>query len=255
MRPSRATRWVGDAVSGRGGRLVVVALVVASAVAVADRSAAAERSVVDGRVVDGSVVTKAVPAPSVGPRSGDRWTVLYVGDSIAVDSAAGLRAGLPAWRVEALAFGGTAPCDWVGATFRGALERLQPDVVVLSFIGNTGTPCTDGATGWRLHRRHVAAMVTLCATAAPARCVAVGQPAVAPWVAPNLPSGEPTVTYQAEALRGRWGFVDAGAAIESPNGEFDPVHRNRDGVHLDASGNAAFAGAIAAHLAALVPVA
>jgi hypothetical protein len=244
----------GVGVARRRCRRAVTAFAVAAAVtsaAVATATGASAHGPTTHRQVPDEAVDAVAPWHGQEPtarRPDAGWSVLYVGDSIAVDTASALRSGLPGWRVESLTFGGTAPCDWVGPALRGALDRAEPDVVVFSFIGNNGTPCTDGTTGWRLHRRYLAALVSICAAAAPARCVAVGQPALAPWVEPNLPEGEPTATFRREAERGRWGFVDAGASVDDAGGAFDPLNRDADGVHLDASGDAAYGAAIAAYL-------
>ena len=89
----------------------------------------------------------------------------------------------------------------------------------------------------------------MCAALAPARCVAVGQPMLGPDVERTFGvDSEPTAMYQHEAEVGSWEFVDAGAAVETADGGFDPSVREADGVHLNAIGVERFATAIANYL-------
>ena len=187
---------------------------------------------------------------SRSPRSASGWTAVYLGDSMSVATTAEFQAALPGWNVIPRNYGGTAPCDWSDpaalATFFAA---TRPDVVVFSFIGNSITPCTGHRTGTALLDEYRADLVAICRAAAPARCVAVGQPMLGPTVGRTLPGpDEPTTMYRHHALLGHWGFVDAGAATETPRGAFEQAHRDPDGVHFSQSGAAAQAGAIAAYL-------
>ena len=190
------------------------------------------------------------PAGSREPRSQRGWTAVYLGDSMAVETTDELKAALPGWRVVPRNFGGTAPCDWADVDAIAELvAETRADVVVFSFIGNSITPCTRHRSGTELLGAYRADLVSICRAAAPARCVAVGQPALGPNVGRTLPApDEPTSMYRHHALLGHWGFVDAGAATETIAGAFDPAHRHPDGVHFSASGASAQAAAIAAYL-------
>ena len=182
------------------------------------------------------------PAPPPPPRR-----VLYVGDSMAWATAGELQDRLPGTQVDALVFGGTAPCDWA----RGAVaDHPQPvDAVVFSFIGNNMTECAGHATGDALLAQYRDDLTAICEQAAPARCVAVGQPALGPAVDRNLgPGDQPTSMYRHEAAAGRWEFVDAGAAVETAVGGFDAALRDGDGVHFNEAGAERFAAAIADYL-------
>ena len=191
----------------------------------------------------------AWPPGSRAPRSGTRWTAVYLGDSISVTTADVLRAALPGWAVIARAFGGTAPCDWARPELADVFATVRPDVVVFSFIGNSMTACTGGRTGTALLDSYRLDLVRICLAAAPARCVAVGQPTLGAAVGRTLPGpDEPTSMYRHHAFLGHWGFVDAGAATETGSGAFDQSMRDPDGVHLSESGAGAYAGAIAAYL-------
>ena len=189
------------------------------------------------------------PAGSRTPRSGSAWTVVYLGDSIAVTTTDELRAALPGWRVIPRSFCGTAPCDWAGPDLAEFFAAVRPDLVVFSFMGNSITACTAGQRGDALLDAYRVDLVGICRVAAPARCVAVGQPTLGPAVERTLPGpDEPTSMFRHHAFLGHWGFVDAGAATETLRGAFDPAMRDPDGVHLSTPGAAAYVGALAAYL-------
>jgi hypothetical protein len=220
---------------------------------------------------DGTTTTTAAPEPDDGsystldaayvdvppwpgdpppPRADDgTWTVLYLGDSLAETTVCLLTAELPEWRVLDVSYGGTAPCDWVGHTrFVDAL-RSEPDLMVFSFLGNSITPCTAHAVGATLLEAYVRDVHALCEAATPARCVAVGQPTLAPTITRTLPApDEPNATFFAHAFAGDWGFIDAGHAAETVSGEFDGLLRRTDGVHFNDAGAAATAARIADYL-------
>jgi len=88
--------------------------------------------------------------------------IIVYGDSIAVESSNQLQAALgPDWTVVLRAFGGTAPCDWSEWAERD-IRAYRPAIVLTSFIGNAGSPCTlaDGMpsteTLVRLYAGHLA---------------------------------------------------------------------------------------------------
>ncbi|MDP2290484.1 MAG: hypothetical protein Q8M22_04805 [Actinomycetota bacterium] len=156
--------------------------------------------------------------------SGDTTRLVLVGDSLAQESA-GLIGFLTAPKQLVPKFwGGTAPCDWVDKD----LEADSSTVVVIQFTGNSLTPCmSDGAGGFLEHEAFAVAyeqaLHTLIERArqAGARVVLVGQP----YRAERF-EHEDRVDAINAMLRGfadRWAFVsfvDAGAAVETPEGRF-----------------------------------
>jgi hypothetical protein len=171
--------------------------------------------------------------------------VLYVGDSMAWTSQHDLAALLAPWRLDTATFGGTAPCDWIDRV-RDAVAIERPAIVVVSFLGNNLTPCTGGATGDHLLDAYGRDVTTICRSAWPARCLVVGQPTVPAEVGWTMPPGDqPTTMYRAGASRGNWSFVDAGAAVELPDGGFDATLRDPDRVHFTPEGAHRFATVIA----------
>lgn len=150
--------------------------------------------------------------------------VVLVGDSLALESSQ-LVAFFTAPKVFVSKFwGGTAPCDWVDVD----LEVDPTTVVVISFTGNSLTACmSNGAGGFLEHEalaaRYRADVETLVdrARQAGARVVLVGQ-------AQHAASYNDQ--YKVDAINGMFqefaaswahvSFVDAGAAVETPNGEY-----------------------------------
>ena len=183
-----------------------------------------------------------------GPRNGKYNNVVYVGDSMAHETKADLRAFLPGWGFHDLTYGGTAPCDWISRA-QDAANRVRPDFVVVSFLGNNLTECTDGATGDALVDQYSRDITTICQQAAPAVCVLVGQAVLASLPSSPLPEGEPTEIYRSMAAQHSWSFVDAGAAVED-DGRFVPSLRSTDLVHFSPEGAALYAIAIANFLEA-----
>jgi hypothetical protein len=182
-----------------------------------------------------------------GPRSADRtWRVLYVGDSLAVDTQDEVAADLYGLYVESVTYGGIAPCDVREGEAAALIAASAADLVVLSFLGNNLTPCTGYATGEALLQSYLVDLAEICASVAPARCIVVGQPALAPGSSPAMPPpDQPTMAFRESADGGAWGFVDAGASVERPDGAFDPVFRRPDQVHFSPLGEDRFAAAIA----------
>jgi hypothetical protein len=177
--------------------------------------------------------------------------VVLVGDSIAAEAAPYLDEAVDQDVVDHV-FGGTAPCDW-------SLDDLGiegDDLVVLSFTGNSLTPCmSDGAGGFlesdalvAKYEQDVGALVDGIRELG-ARVLLVGQPAHAPG-GPAAEVVDPVnEVYESMATSDGVDFVDAGAALEAPDGAFaadlpcvpgeaecgpdgrNPV-RHPDGVHL-----------------------
>jgi hypothetical protein len=156
--------------------------------------------------------------------SGEMTRVVLVGDSLALE-ASQLVAYLTAPKeFGAMYFGGTAPCDWVDAD----LHADPTTVVVISFTGNSMTPCmSDGAGGFLVHgalaARYRADIETLInrSRQAGARVVLVGQPQHAPEY--NDQDRVDAINGMFRQFAASWAgvsFVDAGAAVETPSGEY-----------------------------------
>jgi hypothetical protein len=164
-----------------------------------------------------------------------------------------LQAELADWTVIDVTYGGTAPCDWVDHPWLADALGSAPDLVVFSFIGNSITECTEQAIGPTLLDAYERDLLTICAMAEPARCVAVGQPVLDPGISRTLPGpDEPNGMFRSHADAGDWGFVDAGHAAEGVDGSFAPEMRELDGVHFNDAGAAATARRIADYLRAAV---
>jgi len=85
-----------------------------------------------------------------GSAASDRLDVAIVGDSLIEQSRDQLavHADDLGLSVEAVAFGGSAPCDWQDEFERYAAER--PRALLVSFAGNDNTPCVNpGGGGFR----------------------------------------------------------------------------------------------------------
>ena len=177
---------------------------------------------------------------------------MLIGDSIADQTAPYLAPLLGGRHLVDSYFGGTAPCDWV--TKHPPISHGS--TVVISFIGNSFTPCmSDGAGGHlegeAISKRYRVAVATLIdqSVAAHARVVLVGQPAhIDPHDRFNTVRALNAI-YQSMATRPDVTYVDAGATVENPDGSFahalpclanevscgpsgTNVVRNDDGVHF-----------------------
>jgi hypothetical protein len=87
-------------------------------------------------------------APGPGDAAaGDRLDVAIVGDSLVEQSRDqfAAHAGELGLTVEAVAFGGSAPCDWQDEFERYAADR--PRALIVSFVGNDNTPCVNPSGG------------------------------------------------------------------------------------------------------------
>lgn len=161
--------------------------------------------------------TPTTAGPAVGP------SLVLLGDSLMQESASFIgvlqyqRTMIPRF------FGGTAPCDWLDDD----LFATASSVVVMSFTGNSLTPCmSDGSGGFRhgqaLVERYRSDTATLIerSLAAGASVLLVGQPIRAASVPGNDEVAGLNEMYRTLALADRVGFVDAGAAVENPDGSF-----------------------------------
>ena len=179
-------------------------------------------------------------------------SVVFVGDSLAEGAAPYLEPLLQAKNLVPQFFGGTAVCDWFGRD----LQITSRSIVVISFTGNSLSSCMSDGVGRQLqgqaivdkYRTDVAALVAE-ARATGARVLLVGQPVHADTIAGNEVVAALNEIYAGLADRSDVAFVDAGSAVENPDGTFavslpclpdeaqcDPsgtnVVRSDDGVHF-----------------------
>ena len=149
--------------------------------------------------------------------------VILVGDSLVEQAAPYLQPFFGPKILVRRVFGGTAPCDWLGKD----LEIRATSVVVISFSGNSLTSCmTDGA-GAQLRGQAVVAEYRLDVTAliaealyVGAHVLLVGQPVHAGSLASNNVVTGINAMYRDLASARDVSFVDAGAAVENPDGSF-----------------------------------
>jgi hypothetical protein len=122
-------------------------------------------------------------------------------------------------------FGGTAPCDWL--TKHGPIAAGS--TVVISFTGNSLTPCMADAAGGQLAgvavvSRYRTDVTTLIAQAVAARAhvVLVGQPVHVDLIGGNDIVRALNTIYDGMAARHGVDvrYVDAGAAVENADGSF-----------------------------------
>jgi hypothetical protein len=151
--------------------------------------------------------------------------VVLLGDSLAEEAAPYLQEELGDTKVLDRFLGGTAPCDWLDTDLRARRDR----VVVISFSGNSATPCMADEGG-QLHgqalvdryRADLTAMVDKV-RASGARVVLVGQPArgfvAAEGAGQQEVDGINAISTEL-AESDHVSMVDAGAAVEAPEGAF-----------------------------------
>ena len=178
--------------------------------------------------------------------------VVLVGDSLAEQAAQFLPGMLGTMAFTPQFFGGSAPCDWLGKD----LGITPTSVVVISFTGNALSPCMADGAGGELqgqavvdkYRTDVAALIDQ-ARAAQADVVLVGQPVHGEPASGNDVVDGLNTAYHSFAEQSHVSFVDAGAAVENPDGSFamslaclpdesqcdasgNNVVRNDDGLHF-----------------------
>jgi hypothetical protein len=182
--------------------------------------------------------------------------VVLLGDSLAQEASPYLERELGDTPLHEQYWGGTAPCDWLGKD----LPARAGSVVVISFTGNALTPCMEDEDGAFLHGtalvdKYWADVGRLVAEirSTGANVVLVGQPQRGPAATAGTEAALEVeginAMYAALARTDGVSFVDAGAAVETPEGDFattlpclpgevecgllgDNVVRNDDGVHL-----------------------
>lgn len=169
----------------------------------------------------------AVPAIQTGPWAdpaplGDR--IVLVGDSLAQETAGLIQFLSPGKSVVPKFWGGTAPCDWRDVD----LEATPSSVVVITFTGNSLTDCmSDGAGGHLIDQplvdayRHDVGVLVDHARQAGARVVLIGQPYRAPSFDAELEVDGINAIYREYAAAFPYvSFIDAGAAVETPDGRY-----------------------------------
>lgn len=160
------------------------------------------------------------PAPKVR-------TIVLVGDSLAKEMSPFLQFFTAPRALVPEVWGGTAPCDWT----EKPLGADRASLVVVSFSGNSLTPCmatADGgqATGQEVVNRYRYAVGELinAAREAGARVLLVGQPLPDPGVGADAVVEGINRMYRSYAAQFPFvSFVDAGAAVETPDGAY--AHR------------------------------
>jgi hypothetical protein len=121
-------------------------------------------------------------------------------------------------------WGGTAPCDWASVD----LEADRSTVVVITFTGNSLTPCMEDGHGGHLidedlvaQYRHDLGVLIDTARRSGARVVLIGQPLrAASFDADVEVNGINEVYRDFAALYSFVSFYDAGASVEAADGSF-----------------------------------
>jgi len=190
----------------------------------------------------------ATTATYVPPENG----IVLVGDSLMQEASPFIGVFQQARPTVNRYWGGTAPCDWTGTD----LYVRTGSTVVISFTGNSLTPCMSDGNGGHLHGqalldKYRADVTTLVNTARSSDVwvILVGQPARGTDVPGNDEVDGINAIYRDLAEAPKVAFVDAAAAAENPDGTFahdlpcapyestcDPsgrdVVRSDDGVHF-----------------------
>lgn len=177
-------------------------------------------------LVAGALPATVLASPSAGPirPQAKPGRVVLLGDSLAHE-VSGVVQFLTAPRpVTPKFWGGTAPCDWLDVD----LEADRSTVVVVSFTGNSLTPCmADGNGGYlrgaALVARYRADLTVLVdrIRAAGAWALVVGQPLRDPSFGADAEVDGINAVYRELARRPYVSFVDAGGFVE------------RDGAYTD----------------------
>jgi hypothetical protein len=170
--------------------------------------------------------TTTSPAPSVAARGG-RFSVVLFGDSLSAQAAPYFD-----WLIDVSGatasnhvFGGTAVCDWL-PTMR-QVAATHPEAAVLEFSGNTFTSCMAGCSP-----ETSSAVTKYCSdlstaidafVAAGTRVFLIGTPiSYTAWIDhdPHWDDLNQAVAALAAHDSPDVTFVNAGLAVEGPNGAF-----------------------------------
>ncbi len=178
-----------------------------------------------GRQASDGAERAQVASPSGWPTpDASSSTIVLVGDSLAEETS-GVIAMLTALKAFVPRYwGGTAPCDWLDDD----LLADRSSVVVITFTGNSLTPCmSDGAGGHLEHEafaaKYRADLTELVdhARRTGARVVLVGQPYRSPSFdhADRVDAINGVIQELAQAYL-FVSYVDAGSAVETTDGSF-----------------------------------
>lgn len=148
--------------------------------------------------------------------------LVLIGDSLALETSEPIKFLTAPKEFVPRFFGGTAPCDWVDDD----IHADSATVVVISFTGNSLTPCmSDGAGGFLDHEPFAAEyrgdleVLISRARRAGARVVLVGQPERAAHF--DHHERVTAINGMLQKFASEWefvSFVDAGAAVETADG-------------------------------------
>ena len=150
--------------------------------------------------------------------------VVLVGDSLAQEITPFLQFLTPGKSFVPKFWGGTAPCDWRDVD----LEANRRTVVVISFTGNSLTECMSDGAGGHLadeavvdqYRYDIGVLVDK-ARSVGARVVLVGQPLRDAKFDADVEVHGINEVYRQFAMAYPFvSFIDAGRAVESPDGAF-----------------------------------
>jgi len=175
-------------------------------------------------LVAGALPSTALAAASIAPirPQAKPGRVVLLGDSLAHEANNVVQFFAAPRPVVPKFWGGTAPCDWLDVD----LEADRASVVVVSFTGNSLTPCmADGSgeflRGAALVERYRADLTVLVdrIRAAGAWVLVVGQPLRDPSFGADAEVEGINAVYREVARRPYVAFVDAGGFVER-NGAF-----------------------------------
>ena len=211
-----------------------------------------QRSAGVAAIAAASLIALGANGCSSSPDQTTATNVVLVGDSLADQAGPYLSAMIGTKSFTPRYFGGTEPCGWLDTD----LGITASSIVVISFTGNSITPCMSDGSGGHLqgqalidkYRSDVSALVTIALDLS-AQVMLVGQPVQGDGVGGNDIVMGLNATYVDLARQQDVTFVDAGAAVENPDGTFasslpclsneqecDPtgsnVVRNDDGLHF-----------------------
>ncbi|MGI9601431.1 MAG: GDSL-type esterase/lipase family protein [Acidimicrobiales bacterium] len=205
------------------------------------------------------VAAETQPSPLQPPK------VLVVGDSITQSAQVEITTALGPHTEELviMAWGGTAPCDWVGPVAETVAD-FDPDIVIIEFAGNDLTPCIvstpRGSDGYLARYSEDARALTTAAAANGAAVHWASVPVMADTVYDAV-TGELNQIYRelshtrtlipvrdSVAVDGALSFTDtcrsADECGDAPIGSTVAI-RADDGLHLTPSGSARLAATYA----------
>ena len=162
---------------------------------------------------------------------GNKFRILYYGDSLAAESARYVRASVTAHgraTITDRSVPGTSPCDWTTA-IKLDLSRGRPDAVMVETFGNNISRCQirngvrpapKSAAYWTAYERDLLALVQRFPAGVPLWLYAA--PAARNDLAGGYSQKARMLALMDRIAAGRpntWS-VDAGAAVESPAGAY-----------------------------------